>query len=185
VGYGRVPEDQDIHAAIGLATGPQGAGDRPGLVPGLPGLKPGPGAALQVGDDFAGDTSVDIVLNGHDACLHGAVCRTRLSRPDVESQQAPQAGAGTAQQMRVRSSERSEVAESCLAVLAGPGAPAIPRHYRTRGSGRGVRTGEDRTQESAKELLGREEDTKRRGKCAVHEEAPCHGLLCLLRRTSP
>ena len=62
--------------------------------------------------------------------------RPRLSRPDVVERAGAQAGEGKHNRCANGAYERSELAQSCLAVLAGTGAPATPRRFRTRAADR-------------------------------------------------
>src|SRR5438552_718192 len=58
--------------------------------------------------------------------------RPRLSRPDVVGRAGAEAGEGKHNRCANGAYERSELAQSCLAVLAGTGGPATPRCLRTR-----------------------------------------------------
>lgn len=58
------PQHEDIDAGIGHAVMPQGPGDLPGGVVGVPRLEPRPHAALKVGDDFLGDSAVNVRVHG-------------------------------------------------------------------------------------------------------------------------
>lgn len=57
--------------AIGLAVMPQGFGDAPSRMFGVPGLHPGPHALFEIGDDLLGDVGVNVLpgcaVRGHDS----------------------------------------------------------------------------------------------------------------------
>ena len=52
------PEHQDVDAGISLAIVPQGAGDAPDGVLGVPGFDPRADALFEGGDDLVGDACV-------------------------------------------------------------------------------------------------------------------------------
>ena len=70
-----------------------------------------------------------------------AMVRPRLSRPDVVERAGAKAGEGKHNRCAHGAYERSELAQSCLAVLAGTGAPATSRRLRTRAADREQKNG--------------------------------------------
>ena len=61
---------------------------------------------------------------------------------DPQGRAGAEAGEGKHNRCAHGAYERSELAQSCLAVLAGTGAPATPRRLRTRAADREQKTGE-------------------------------------------
>ncbi len=61
------PQHQDIHPGIGLAVMTQGAADPPGGVFGVPRPQPRPHALLKVGNNFLGDSGVNVRVHGENS----------------------------------------------------------------------------------------------------------------------